>query len=45
MDGWFEWICQVNKVEYQSQVFPGDHAMMATVDLDQVKQMLRKAGL
>jgi hypothetical protein len=44
-DGWYEWICQAAGVEYYSQKFPDDHAMMATVDIPAIKQMLKKAGL
>ncbi|MEO5804146.1 MAG: glycosyltransferase family 61 protein [Verrucomicrobiota bacterium] len=45
LDGWVEWICQVNKLDYHWKIFPGDHAMTATVDLGEIKKMLRTAGL
>jgi hypothetical protein len=45
VDGWAEWICQVNKLDYHWQIFPADDAMMADLDLNQVKKLLRKAGL
>jgi len=45
LDGWVEWICDVNKLEYHWKIFPSDHAMMMTVDLDAVKKILAKADL
>ena len=45
MDGWVEWICNVNRLEYHWQLFPSDHAMMITVDLAELKKRLGKAGL
>ena len=45
VDGWVEWICEVNQLEYHWQMFPSDHMMMMTVDLGEVKKLLVKAGL
>jgi hypothetical protein len=45
LDGWVEWICAVNKLEYHWDVFPSDHEMMVMIDLNRVKEMLAKAGL
>jgi capsular polysaccharide biosynthesis protein len=44
-DGWVEWICDVNRLDYHWQIFPSDHAMMMTADLGGVKKLLSKAGL
>ena len=43
LDGWVEWICMVNKLEYHWQIFPSDQSMMAMVDLGEVKKLLAKA--
>ena len=45
VDSWVEWICAVNKLDYHWQIFPSDHEMMMTVDLDELKKLLAKAGL
>jgi hypothetical protein len=45
LDGWVEWICDVNRLDYHWQIFPSDHAMMMTADLGGVKKLLFKAGL
>lgn len=45
LDGWVEWLCDVTKLEYRYQIFPDDHAMMATIDVSQVKKVLRAMGL
>jgi hypothetical protein len=45
VDSWVEWICKVNQLDYHWQVFPSDHAMMMTVDLDELKKLVAKAGL
>jgi hypothetical protein len=45
LDGWVEWICDVNKLEYHWKIFPADTAMMIDVDLDEVKKILAKANL
>ncbi|MDD5138895.1 MAG: glycosyltransferase family 61 protein [Verrucomicrobiales bacterium] len=45
VDSWVEWICDVNKLDYHWQLFPSDHMMMTTVDLNEVKKLLAKAGL
>jgi hypothetical protein len=45
VDSWIEWICDVNQLDYQWRIFPSDHEMMMTVDLDEVKKLLAKADL
>ncbi len=45
VDGGIEAICVTNKLDYYWQIFPSDHEMRATVDLDSVKKLLAKAGL
>ncbi|MFO1477293.1 MAG: glycosyltransferase family 61 protein [Verrucomicrobiota bacterium] len=45
VDGWVDWICQVNRLDYLWQLFPADAAMMATVDLDSIRKLLARAGL
>lgn len=45
VDGGVETHCVVNKIDYHWQIFPSDHAMMATIDMGEVKKLLRKAGL
>jgi hypothetical protein len=45
LDGWTEWICHVNRLDYHWQSFASDHEMMVTVDPDEVKKLLSKAGL
>jgi capsular polysaccharide biosynthesis protein len=45
LDGWTEWICSVNKLSFHWKLFPADHEVMATVDLDGVKKLLAEAGL
>lgn len=45
VDGGVESHCVVNQIDYFWQIFPSDHAMMATIDLDEVKKLLRRAGL
>ncbi|HEX4265704.1 MAG TPA: glycosyltransferase family 61 protein [Verrucomicrobiae bacterium] len=44
-DGWTEWICSVNKLSFHWKLFPADHEVMATVDLEGVKKLLTEAGL
>jgi hypothetical protein len=45
LDGWVEWISDVNKLDYHWKIFPSDHAMMMTVDLGEVKKLLARANL
>lgn len=45
VDGATEAICMVNQLDYHFKIFPSDHQMVATVDLGEVKKMLRQAGL
>jgi hypothetical protein len=45
LDGWVEWICDVNRLEYHWKIFPSDVAMMTTVDLAEVKKILAQANL
>jgi len=45
LDGWVEWICDVNRLDYHWQIFPSDHAMMMTADLRAVEKLLSRAGL
>jgi capsular polysaccharide biosynthesis protein len=45
LDGWTEWICDVNRLEYYWDVFPADHQIMMTVDMARLKKLLAKAGL
>ncbi|HEU6449056.1 MAG TPA: glycosyltransferase family 61 protein [Verrucomicrobiae bacterium] len=45
IDGGVESHTVVNKIDYFWQIFPSDHAMMATVDVGEIKKLLRKAGL
>jgi hypothetical protein len=45
LDGWVEWICGVAQLDYRYQIFADDHAMMATVQVDEVKKLLRSLGL
>lgn len=45
LDGWVEWICDVNRLDYHYAIFPADHALMARVDLPTVKKLLAAAGL
>jgi hypothetical protein len=45
VDGGIEAICVANKLDYYWQIFPSDHEIRATVDLDGVKKILAKAGL
>lgn len=45
VDGWVEWICAVNQLEYHWQIFPSDHLMMISVDLTELKKLLGKALL
>ena len=45
VDGGIEAICVANKLDYHWQIFPSDHMMLATVDLGEVRKILRKAGL
>src|SRR5581483_4676413 len=45
VDGGVESHCVVNKIDYFWQIFPSDHAMMATVDIGEIKKLLRRAGL
>lgn len=45
LDGWVEWICDVNALEYRYQVFPSDYAFMTSVDLGEVRKLLRSVGL
>jgi hypothetical protein len=45
VDGWAEWICQVNQLDYHWKIFPANQRMMAQVDLGEVTKLLRKAGL
>jgi capsular polysaccharide biosynthesis protein len=45
MDGWVEWICEVNKLGYHWETFPADHETMVTVSLDAIRKLLREAGL
>jgi capsular polysaccharide biosynthesis protein len=45
-DGWVEWICDVNRLEYHWKFFPSDDAeMMSTIDMGELKQLLKEAGL
>lgn len=45
VDGGVESHTVVNRIDYHWQIFPSDHEMMATLDLGEVKKLLRKAGL
>jgi hypothetical protein len=45
LDGWVEWISDVNRIDYHWKIFPSDVAMMMTVDLTEVKKILVKAKL
>jgi hypothetical protein len=45
LDGWAEWICIHNKVEFHWRMFPADREDMITVSLDEVKRLLAQAGL
>ena len=45
LDGLVEVARYTNQLEYHWQIFPSDHAMMATIDIPEVKKMLQKAGL
>jgi len=40
-----EGICGVAQLDYRYQTFADDHAMMATVQADEVKNLLRSLGL
>jgi hypothetical protein len=45
LDGWVEWICKVNQLDYCWRTFPADESMVATVDLGEVKRMLEQVRL
>jgi len=45
LDGWVEWVCNVNRLDYHGKVFPSDSEMMATAPLDDAKRLLSDAGL
>lgn len=42
LDGWAEAIAHVCKLQYSFAVFPSDHMMMATIDLEVVKKLLQE---
>jgi hypothetical protein len=44
-DGWVEWICGVNQLDYRWDVFPSNHRMMADLEIGRITRMLADAGV
>ena len=45
LDGWAEWICGVNRLDYHWRIFPSNHRMMAELDTGRITRMLADAGV